>query len=120
MLTKDEQYDAYVAERTKHHVAVLHAKLRAGDPLTVGLVDDTLGAKLFDSAAWAELIVTTARGENFFHALLCKVVEELAETEAHKDVEKAEAERASYYVPHEFDLNKMVENMVLRSNVFTH
>lgn len=90
MKTADEQYDEYVADRHRHHVAIMHAKLRAGDDKMVEAVDDALGVKLASSESWSRLIVETARGDNALDGLICEVVQEMAQVQAYKDGEAYE------------------------------
>ena len=90
MKTADEQYDEYVAERHKHHVAVMHAKLRAGDEKIGDLIDDAIGVKLPNRKAWLQVYFETARGDNALDGVINEIIQEMAQVQAYKDGEAYE------------------------------
>lgn len=89
----NDKFDDYVASRMPVHVAAIRARLAAGDASVTADIEGSLGVLLFDSAAWADLIQSTARGQNAFAAVMERAIETAAEMLAIKDAEQAEIDR---------------------------
>jgi hypothetical protein len=103
----NDAFDAYVSKRTAIREIEIRSKLIAGDKELTAQMDEACGVLLFDSAQWAGLIQSTARGENAFAKVLDKAIGDAAEVLALKDAEAAEQDHENERAAYQFDMARL-------------